>query len=129
ADKRGDRVRLFYRKLRETTESYPEVATALASLSDTRVVLDGEIVAFDEQGKPDFQRLAHRIQAGTKTRRAPITVPVVYVVFDVLAVGPYDVSTFPLEARKEILSRVVPPEGLAGGLVRRHPTFDSGVDL
>ncbi len=128
ADKQGDRVRLFYRKLREATESYGEIAAALATLAESRVVLDGEVVAFDEKGRPDFQRLGHRIQTKGNARSA-VRVPVVYVVFDVLAVGPWDVRALPLEARKEILARIVPDDGLAGGLVRRHTTFDDGVAL
>ena len=131
ADKKSDLVTLSYRKRRDATESYAEIAGAVRTLADSRLVLDGEIVAFDEQGRPDFQRLGHRIQTGAGKRggRAPASVPVVYVVFDVLAIGPYDVRAFPLEARKEILSRVIPAEGAAGGLVRRHPTFDDGVEL
>lgn len=134
ADKRGDKVRLFYRKQREATDSYAEVARAIAKgMPDERLILDGEIVAFDEQGRPDFQRLGHRIQTGAakKNMRSPIFVPVVYVVFDVLAIGPYDLRSFPLEARKEILNRVLPPDagGLAKGLVRQHPTFENGIEL
>lgn len=131
ADKRGGRCRLFYRKQRDATDSYAEVARALEKINEERFVLDGEIVAFDEQGRPDFQRLGHRIQTGVakKNMRSPIFVPVVYVVFDVLAIGPYDVRGFPLEARKEILNRVIPEEGLEKGLIRRHPTFQDGVEL
>ncbi|MBX3225511.1 MAG: hypothetical protein KF795_33705 [Labilithrix sp.] len=135
ADKRGDDVALSYRKLRDATDSYAEIAGAVRSLADPRLVLDGEIVAFDEEGRPDFQRLGRRIQAGMGNRaasraaRAAASVPVVYVVFDVLAIGAYDVRAFPLEARKEILERVIPAEGAAGGLVRRHPTFADGVEL
>ncbi|MBX3209623.1 MAG: hypothetical protein KF764_31610 [Labilithrix sp.] len=135
ADKRGDDVALSYRKLRDATDSYAEIAGAVRSLADERLVLDGEIVAFDEEGRPDFQRLGRRIQAGMGNRaasraaRAAASVPVVYVVFDVLAIGAYDVRAFPLEARKEILERVIPAEGAAGALVRRHPTFADGVEL
>lgn len=133
ADKRGDEVALTYRKLRDATESYPEIADAVRALADERLVLDGEIVAFDEEGRPDFQLLGRRIQAGMSGRagrsvRAAAAVPVVFVVFDVLAIGPYDVRAFPLEARKEILARVL-PAGAEGGLLRRHPTFDDGVAL
>lgn len=42
ADKRGDRVSLGYRKMRSATESYPEIAEAVARLSEERVLLDGE---------------------------------------------------------------------------------------
>jgi bifunctional non-homologous end joining protein LigD len=130
ADKTEKRVALSYRKLRDATESYAEIREAMRSLAETRLVLDGEIVAFDEQGRPDFQRLGHRIQASSKKGlRSPTFVPVVYVVFDVLAIGPYDVRGFPIEARKEILTRIVPAEGAANGLIRLHPTFESGVEL
>jgi bifunctional non-homologous end joining protein LigD len=125
ADKRDDRVALYYRKQRDATENYREIAEAVRALTTARVVLDGEIVAFDEHGRPDFQRLGHRIQTTDKSTRRT-AVPVVYVVFDVLAVGPYDIRHFPLEARKEVLSRILRPEG---GLVRQHPTFETGVDL
>lgn len=128
ADKRGDKVALYYRKQRNATENYREIADAIKGLPDTRIILDGEIVAFDEQGRPDFQRLGHRIQTTNKSSRRA-AVPVVYVVFDVLAIGPYDVRGFPLEARKEILSRIIPAQGTAGNLLRQHPTFTNGIDL
>lgn len=127
ADKRSDAVTLAYRKLRDATSSYAEIARAVATLPCDRLVLDGEIVAFDEHGRPDFQRLASRIHAWSAARSPE---PVVYVVFDVLGVGPYDVTGLPIEARKEILARIVPSEGgAAGGLVRAHPTFDDGRPL
>jgi bifunctional non-homologous end joining protein LigD len=131
ADKKDGKASLWYRKLREATESYAEIAEAVRSLAETRLVLDGEVVAFDDQGRPDFQRLGHRIQTGSGKRgvRSPVFVPVVYVVFDVLAIGPYDIRGFPLEARKAVLSRIVPDEGASNGLIRRHPTFENGVDL
>ncbi|MBX3230694.1 MAG: non-homologous end-joining DNA ligase [Labilithrix sp.] len=129
ADKRGASVSLSYRKQRDATDSYAEIVDALAKLPEDRVVLDGEIVAFDANGRPDFQLLAQRFQSDPKRARrmAAGQVPVVYIVFDCLAIGGYDLRGFPLEARKEILNRVVPPE--AGGLVRQHPTFDRGGDL
>lgn len=123
ADKKNDRVSLSYRRLRDATESYAEIAKALQHLADANVVLDGEIVAFDASGRPDFQLLAQRFTARPGRGKQ---VAVVYIVFDVLAVGPYDLRGFPLEARKEILKRVIPEEGLANGLVRLHPTFERG---
>jgi bifunctional non-homologous end joining protein LigD len=127
ADKRGARVSLGYRRLRDATDSYPEIAEALARLGEERVVLDGEVVAFDEQGKPDFQRLGSRIHVrGTGARRAMHDVPVVYVVFDILVVGERDVTGLPLEARKRILERLL---GETSGLIRLHPTFDDGRTL
>lgn len=130
ADKRDGRVALGYRKLREATESYPEIAEAVAQLAERRVVLDGEIVAFDEKGRPSFQRLGRRIQArGTSARRAAQSVAVVYVVFDVLVVGDRDVTGLPIEARKAILERIVDESVEAGGRIRLHPVFSDGQEL
>lgn len=128
ADKRGDLVRLAYRRLRDATASYPEVARAVASLPADRVVLDGEIVAFDAKGHPDFQLLGRRIQAGgASVARAAAEVPVCYLVFDVLAIEDRDLRRLPLEARRAILEELVPDS--ARGTVRLPPTFDDGVAL
>lgn len=131
ADKDGDRVTLSYRRARDATASYPEIADAVRALAEPRVVLDGEIVAFDEQGRPDFQRLGTRIQSGgSRVRRALASVPVVYVVFDVLAIGDRDLTALPIESRKELLEAVLPADARdAGGLIRGLPTFDEGTAL
>jgi bifunctional non-homologous end joining protein LigD len=133
ADKRARRVALAYRKLRDATASYPEIAAELATLADERVVLDGEIVAFDARGRPDFQLLAQRIQAPAHGARVgegraprPHPVSVVYVVFDVLAIADRDLQPLPIEARKAILERVIPEDVEKRGLVRVHPTFADG---
>ncbi len=129
ADKHGDRVSLAYRKARDATLTYPEIAEALRLLGERRLVLDGEIVAFDEGGKPNFQRLARRIHLSSDrdvylARRA---VPVSYVVFDVLAVGAYDVRKLPLASRRELLELAL--AGVDDGPVRAHPQLDDGKAL
>jgi bifunctional non-homologous end joining protein LigD len=129
ADKDGDRVSLAYRKARDATATYPEIAEALRLVGERRLVLDGEIVAFDEGGKPNFQRLARRIHLSSDrdvylARRA---VPVSYVVFDVLAVGAYDVCKLPLTSRRELLDLAL--AGLDAGPVRTHPQLDDGKAL
>ena len=130
ADKRKDRVSLGYRKIRDATDSYPEIAEAVAKLAEERVVLDGEVVTFDEKGRPDFQRLGTRIQTrGKGARRAAQSVPVVYVVFDVLVVGGRDVTGLPIEARKAILERILGERGAHGGPLRLHPIFSDGKEL
>lgn len=130
ADKRGKRTALTYRKLRDATESYPEIADAVSKLAEERVVLDGEVVAFDEVGKPDFERLGQRITVGTGgVRRAMMAVPVVFIVFDILAIGDRDLRRLPIEARKAILECVVPADGPKDALVRLHPSFDDGASL
>jgi bifunctional non-homologous end joining protein LigD len=114
AHRDGTSAVLRYRSGRTTTESYPEVARAVRALAPGRVILDGEIVAFDDRGRPDFQRLGTRIQA-TRAHEARIAareVPVSFVVYDLLAVGDLDLRSLPLRERKRLLARVVPGRGL-----------------
>jgi bifunctional non-homologous end joining protein LigD len=144
ADKRGADVALGYRRGRDATASYPEIVSAVASLSERRLVLDGEVVAFAADGRPDFQRLGTRIQSsGEAARRAMVRVPVVYVVFDLLVVDDRDLTRLPIEARKAILDKVLEaapetrglvthkaraPEGRTGHL-RLQPTLTDGQQL
>ena len=118
AHKQGDEVVLYYRKGRAATASYPDVVRAVRALPVERLILDGEIVAFDGAGRPDFQRLAQRFQAtrAREVQRAMLAVPVSYVVFDVLAVGDADLTSLPLLSRKEILRELVPERGMVRSL-------------
>jgi bifunctional non-homologous end joining protein LigD len=79
---------------------YPAVVKALAKLPDDTVI-DGEIVAFDEQGRPSFGALQNYGSAPG---------PVVYYVFDVMVLAGRDVTREPLEARRELLERKVLPK-------------------
>ena len=111
--KRGQDIELRYRSGRAATRNYAEIALAARHLGAKDVVLDGEIVTFDESGRPNFQRLAPRIQARKREdiQRASAQVPVVYMVFDVLRLGSHDLRNVPLERRKELLSALVPGQG------------------
>ena len=126
AEKRGDDATLCYRTARAATFNYPEIARAVRSLFPKRVVLDGEIVAFDDRGRPSFQTLGRRIHVTRPgdVARLMVEVPVVFVVFDVLAVGDRDLTALPLHARKEILHRIVRGKGLVR--VLDHMADDGG---
>ncbi len=114
ADKRGDDVALRYRSLRPAALSYPEVARAVRALAPEDLVLDGEIVTFDEQGRPSFQRLAPRIQARrpADVNQARVNCAINYVVFDLLQLGPYDLRPLPLVERKRLLKKLLPGRGV-----------------
>src|SRR5262249_31195131 len=118
ADKRDDEVSLTYRSNRDTTPAYPEVARAVKALVPDRVVLDGEIVCFDDDGLPNFQRLAQRIHLSEKwtVERAMLAAPVVYLVFDVLAIGDRLTMDLPLVQRRELVKRIVPGTGVIRAL-------------
>ncbi len=110
----GQDVGLRYRTARNATDSYPEVARAVRALAVESCILDGEIVAFDESGRPDFQLLGSRIHAtrSHEARKAARDVPVSYLAFDLLAIGQWDLRSLPLLDRKRLLARVAPGKGV-----------------
>lgn len=114
ATRQGDRVQLSYRTGRSAAESFPEIVRALQTLYLDRFVLDGEIVAFDERGKPNFQRLAKRFSVSRpfEVKVAMAEISAVYLVFDVLRVGELDVTGLPLLERKRLLRQLVTGKGL-----------------
>src|SRR4030095_10191807 len=79
-----------------------------------RRVLDGGVVAFDERGRPNFQRLQPRIhsQRPLDVARLEAEIPVVYAVFDVLQIGERDLRDLPLRARKALLMKLVRGSGV-----------------
>jgi bifunctional non-homologous end joining protein LigD len=109
----GDRSKLFGRNGRDITHRYPEVMLALAKLPFDRFVLDSEIVALDEEGRPSFQRLQRRMHAEDPQQiaRFSLGMPVVCWAFDLLAFGDYDLRPLSLERRKQILAQLIRGEG------------------
>jgi bifunctional non-homologous end joining protein LigD len=105
AQKDGDKVALTNRKLRDFTAVFPEVVRALTALPARKVLLDGEVVAFDAAGKPSFGRVAQRLHLtrAHEIRLQMAETPVVFMAFDVLAFGDTDLMGVPLLHRKELL--------------------------
>jgi bifunctional non-homologous end joining protein LigD len=98
-------VELQTRNLNVVSAQYPEVRRISRALGSHDAVLDGEIVAFDEDGKPSFERLQQRIHNTDESiiRRRMKTHPVVYVVFDLLYLNGEDLTGEPYSRRRELL--------------------------
>ena len=101
AVKNGSRVTLWSRNLKDATMQYPPVARTIAQLHGDALLLDGEIVALDEQGRPSFQALHHQA-AHT----------LAYYAFDLLHVGGRDLLRTPLVDRRRELARVLQGSGV-----------------
>jgi len=101
----GGTVRLMSRNDLDVTRSYPEVAAPPAGLAGEAVVLDGELVTFDDRGRPSFARLQERMHVRdvAAARRLAERVPVVYLVFDVLSVGGRPLLRTPYSERRAAL--------------------------
>lgn len=113
ADRRGDRVTLYGRSGQDTTSRYPEIVRALRALPVDRFVIDGEIVALDDAGRPSFQRLQPRMALADPRdiELAARRQPAVGVFFDCLLLDDRDLRRRPLVERKECLRLLVPPLG------------------
>lgn len=98
-------VRLWSANGREATATYPELARLGPALAHLDVVLDGEIVALDQNGIPSFERLQHRMHVASPSDalRRSAEVPVALVLFDVLRVGDRDTTALPWRDRRALL--------------------------
>ena len=107
-------VVLLSRNKRALTSSFPEIARALHALPYKHLVLDGEVVCCDSNGRPNFQRLQKRgmLRRSIDIRRAAADLPATFVVFDLLAFDEYDVRGLPLVERKRLLKELIPAKGV-----------------
>jgi bifunctional non-homologous end joining protein LigD len=113
AEREGGAARLVYRRGSDATATYPEVARAVSALPFGDLVLDGEIVALDEEGRPSFQRLQRRAQQRrpSDVQRAAIELPATYYAFDLLGFEGFDLRPLPLLDRKRLLRAILPRAG------------------
>jgi bifunctional non-homologous end joining protein LigD len=106
---RPGRLELQTRNLNDVTAQYPEVRRLSRQLGSREAVLDGELVAFDEDGRPSFERLQQRIHqtSAAVVRRRMKTHPVTFAIFDLLYLDGENLIAEPYTRRRELL------EGLA----------------
>lgn len=105
----GDRVRAFTRTLDDITDRLPELVTAVAALETGRFILDGEVIALGDDGRPrPFQETAARVGSRRDVAAAAAGVPIVPVFFDALSADGEDLLDLPYTERHTALARLVP---------------------
>ena len=114
AERDGETVALYGRNGDAISARYPEVLRALRALPVSRFVIDGEIVALHEDGRPSFQRLQSRMHLtrADDIEAARAAVPVTGIFFDCLALEGRDLRRRPLLERKQCLELLVPARGV-----------------
>ena len=108
----GDRLRLVSRNQNDLTKAYPELQEIPQHVQARTAILDGEIVALEEQGRPSFGLMQQRTgvgEGGRRIRRTRDDIPVVYYVFDLLYLDGYDLMRADLEKRKDLLASILAP--------------------
>ena len=99
ASKDDQKVSLFSRNQNDLSARFPEIVDAVANLSADECVVDGEVVALDEEGRSSFQLL----QAREMEERSS---PVYFYAFDLLQLDGKGLLSLPLEARKSLLEKL-----------------------
>jgi len=103
-----DATRLLSRTGRDHTEIYPELANLARFVNALQAVIDGEIVATDDDGRPSFQRLQQRMNLASPKEidRARRKIPVTLFAFDLLWLDGRELISLPVEERRELLEGV-----------------------
>lgn len=118
-------ARLVSRNQNDLTVQYPELKVLPERFHAQTAIVDGEIVALDEEGRASFSLMQQRTgigQSGRRVGRANADVPIVYYAFDLLYLDGYDLRRVDLDKRKELLARVLMPDAF----VRYSEHFSDG---
>lgn len=124
---RGGEVALTSRNGNTITAAWPELVAAPDGLGRAETVLDGEIIALNDRGLPDFRVLADRLHARRPAAVARLAdaVPATFMVFDVLRLRGDDLCRRPLDERRAALGDV----DLGGSGWQVPGTYDDGAML
>jgi bifunctional non-homologous end joining protein LigD len=110
---RDGQMHVESRNLNDITNRYPEIHPLADALTGRAAVLDGEVVAFDESGRPSFGHLQRRMHLANQieVRQRMGEVPIAYVLFDVLWVDGRTTMALPYAERRAVLDELVPEPG------------------
>lgn len=114
----------------DITHRYPDIALMLGAVTADygRIVLDGEIVVFAEDGKPDFSLIAKRDRVGSKEKaeQAMLTLPATFIAFDLLDFNGTDLKGVTYEARRAMLEVHFSDASSSPHMFTLSPTSDNG---
>ncbi len=121
----GGVARFFARSGAEITAAYPELAPLRGLAAEA--VLDGEVVVLDAAGRPSFTALAERMHVRDRTRAAKLaaTLPITYMIFDVLVLDRVGLADRPYAERRATLEALA-ASGLTGPHWLVPPMFGDG---
>lgn len=107
-----NKLTLHSRKLLNYTKYYPSLIDEFKKIKH-EVLVDGEIVSINDEGKPDFDLLQ---KSGGFIQ---------YYIFDILWINGYDITSFPLSSRKKLIKKILPDSDI----LKFSASFTDGVAL
>ena len=122
----GGTARIWTRNRIDAATYFPDLAGPADWIDAEAAIVDGEVVAFDEEGRPSFSRLQEKtglraLEMATRradpdakrlSREEREAIPLAYMVFDLLHVDGKSLLDVPLEDRKHLLRRVLRSDGV-----------------
>jgi bifunctional non-homologous end joining protein LigD len=134
----GGIVKLISRSGEDITRRYPEIHAMGRALGSRQVILDGEIVALDDQGRPSFEEIQQRmgLTSETEIRRKMKEVPVTYMIFDVMWQDGHPLLDKPYTDRRSALAKLnlsgaswqTPPYEKGGGKAMLQASAKGGLE-
>jgi bifunctional non-homologous end joining protein LigD len=106
---RDGKVKLWTRNMKDAETYFPNLLSPPTWIDAREAIVDGEVVALDEEGRPDFSLLQERIseRRGAATASGPVPGALVYQAFDLLYLDGRSLLGVPLEDRKRLLRSVL----------------------
>jgi bifunctional non-homologous end joining protein LigD len=123
ADSVAGAARLSTRNGNDVSVTWPDVVADVGR----DLLVDGEVIALDAEGRPSFGVVAERLHVRSRTRAARLAeaVPATYMVFDVMRLDGRDLTGLPWAERRALLEAL----DLAGTGWQVPPTYDDGAML
>jgi bifunctional non-homologous end joining protein LigD len=100
----SDQVRLYSRAGNDITGGYPELIVLSELVGGLPVLLDGEIVALDDTGRPDFELLQQRMHVRSPNPELVAHVPISYYAFDLLDLDGHRLLSQSYQHRRKLLA-------------------------
>jgi len=113
--KTGDDVQIYSRRLENVTRSLPEIVdTIKENIQAESAILDGEVVAIGEDGRPRaFQEILRRFRRKYKVERLAAKIPLKIFLFDLIYLNGQNFIDEPLAKRRAFLEEIADPEIIA----------------
>jgi bifunctional non-homologous end joining protein LigD len=134
----GGTVKLISRSGENITRRYPEIHAMGRALGSREVILDGEIVALDDKGRPSFEEIQQRmgLTSDSEIRRKMKEVPVTYMLFDVMWQDGHPLLNQPYTDRRTTLAKLklagvswqTPPYEKGGGKEMLQASAKAGLE-
>ncbi|GAA0229796.1 non-homologous end-joining DNA ligase [Cryptosporangium japonicum] len=118
----GGRVKALTRNHRDVTSNYPELHQLAASVGIRQMVVDGEVVATDANGRISFGALQNRMHVSRPTKKLLADSPVTFLAFDLLHLDGEPLLERPYAERRALLTE----QGLKGAHWSTPPHFAGG---